>query len=222
VANNPVVYTDPGGEYLDVAIDLGFTAYSIYRLGHAVLTGGDVKGEAINLALDAGGILVPGAVGFGTAKRASQAALNSGEAAVSAKKVSEDTYSVYQGIDRTTGEVKYVGITKRNPNDRFSEHRRSKDGNRNSLEFDTINNAVNLSRNNARVIEQAIINNKGLSRNGGALVNKINSVSPAKQAAALSAASNATRAASDAIGRGDYAAAIRYLGQVSRSLNEFK
>ncbi len=225
VANNPIVYNDPGGEYLDVAIDLGFTAYSVYRLGHAVLTGGDVKGESINLALDAGGLLVPGVVGLGTVNRASQAALkveNAGGAVAVTKEAVDETYSVYQGFDRTTGEIKYVGITKRDPQIRFTEHKNSGDLNRSNLRYEKMPSAANLSRNDARVIEQAVINNKGLSKNGGPLVNRINSISPAKQVAALNSASNSARAASDAIAAGNYDAAYRYLGQVSNSLKNVR
>lgn len=222
VANNPIVYNDPGGEYLDVAIDLGFTAYSVYRLGHAVLTGGDVRGEAVNLALDAGGILVPGAVGLGTVNRASQAAMKvegGGNAVASVKKANDETYTVYQGFDKTTGEIKYVGITKRNPDNRFKEHKNSGDSDRNNLVYKPMKNATNLSRNDARVIEQAVINNKGLSKNGGQLVNRINSISPTKQAAALNSASNSARAAGAAIARNDYAAASKHLQKASNSLN---
>lgn len=218
VANNPIVYNDPGGEYLDVAIDLGFTAYSVYRLGHAVLTGGDVRGEAINLALDAGGLLIPGVVGAGTAKRAGQAALkveNAGNAVTDTKKAVDETYSVYLGVGKNGDE--YVGITKRNPNTRINEHK-SSNSRRADLEYNTMPGATNLSRNDARVIEQAVINNKGLSKNGGTLVNRINSISPAKQAEALSSASSAVQSAAKAIERGDYAAAVKYLQSASDSL----
>ncbi len=34
----------------------------------------------------------------------------------------EGDYTVYQSIDPDTGEVKYVGITKRDPDVRFNEH----------------------------------------------------------------------------------------------------
>lgn len=71
-ANNPLKYKDKNGEWLDVVVDVGFTLYSGYKLGEAILTGGDVKGEAINFALDAGGALIPGVVGAGTARRAIQ------------------------------------------------------------------------------------------------------------------------------------------------------
>ena len=84
-------------------------------------------------------------------------------------------YSVYRGIDHT-GAVKYVGITRRNPQDRFSEHARAYGTGKENLRYRTYNNTGTLSRTNARVYEQQQINQHGL----GNLYNRINSISPSK------------------------------------------
>ena len=66
-------------------------------------------------------------------------------------------YSVYKGIDEVTGKVKYVGITSREPHVRFEEHLRSKTS-RSSLLYETVTGAYGLSKTNARIWEQNLIN----------------------------------------------------------------
>ena len=86
-------------------------------------------------------------------------------------------YSVYQGLDPNTGEVKYVGITKRDPEVRWKEHQNS-DSPRAGLFYKKVDNATGLTKIQARIIEQQLINRYGLMKNGGQLYNKINSISP--------------------------------------------
>ena len=80
-------------------------------------------------------------------------------------------YSVYQGVDPVTGEVKYVGITKRDPQVRFNEHLRS-----NSPRADLIYEPIvgGLSKTNAHIWEQNLINQYELDN----LYNQINSIAP--------------------------------------------
>ena len=89
---------------------------------------------------------------------------------------SEKTYSGYYGYD-TDGNVRYVGITSRDPQLRFTEHLRS-GTNRSTLDFRAIK--LNMFKNeiNARIWEQTEINQFGLQKNGGQLFNKINSIAP--------------------------------------------
>ena len=82
-------------------------------------------------------------------------------------------YSVYQGVDPVTGEVKYVGITRRDPQVRFNEHLRSNSP-RAGLEYRVIIGASGLSKTNAHIWEQNLINQYGLSN----LYNQINSIAP--------------------------------------------
>lgn len=89
----------------------------------------------------------------------------------------QDTYSGYYGIDQETKEVHYVGITKRPPEVRFNEHLNS-GTNRASLTYVVDQNTGNLSKLNARIWEQNAINQFGLMKNGGALYNLRNEISP--------------------------------------------
>ena len=80
-------------------------------------------------------------------------------------------YSLYFGIDPVTNEIKYVGITGREPQIRFNEHLKSLSP-RADLDFQPI--IQGLSYQNARIYEQYFINTIGLEN----LYNKINSISP--------------------------------------------
>lgn len=83
-------------------------------------------------------------------------------------------YTVYRGIDPTTGEVKYVGITKRDPNVRWNEHYNS-NSERATLIYEKIEDG--LTKTQARIMEQNLINKYGIQKNGGQLYNRINSIS---------------------------------------------
>ena len=74
-------------------------------------------------------------------------------------------------MDPKTGEVKYVGITKRDPQVRFNEHLRS-----NSPRADLIYEPIvgGLSKTNAHIWEQNLINQYELDN----LYNQINSIAP--------------------------------------------
>lgn len=84
---------------------------------------------------------------------------------------SNGNYSVYTGIDPNTQEVKYVGITGRNPETRWSEHVAS-GTERSFLSYYRV--SMHHSKIGARIYEQLLINKYGL-RN---LYNKINSIAP--------------------------------------------
>jgi uncharacterized protein RhaS with RHS repeats len=78
--------------------------------------------------------------------------------------------SVYQSVNRATGEVDYVGIT----NDferRAAEQFASK-----GIRIDPIRGLDGLTREEARGVEQSLIERYGLGKNGGTLLNKINSI----------------------------------------------
>lgn len=90
----------------------------------------------------------------------------------------EGTNSVYVGRDEH-GNVRYVGITDRNPSDRFAEHLNS-GTNRSGLHYQTLDGTGHLSRTQARIIEQKLINAYGMKQYGGVLYNKVNSIRPGK------------------------------------------
>jgi len=96
---------------------------------------------------------------------------------VAAKGVTQGTNVVYQGVN-AAGKVKYVGITSRNPALRFGEHLNSIGTGKELLNYRVIDGATNLTRTQARVWEQGLINQYGLGKNGGQLLNRINSIAP--------------------------------------------
>jgi hypothetical protein len=83
-------------------------------------------------------------------------------------------YSVYQGFDADE-KVKYVGITERDPQVRFDEHLNS-GTERATLDYRPIESG--LSKMQARIMEQNLINQYGMQKNGGQLLNLRNSIAP--------------------------------------------
>ncbi len=88
------------------------------------------------------------------------------------------TNTVYVGMDENDV-VRYVGITQREPEIRFNEHFNSGTA-RSHLDYYTIDGTGQLSRIQARIIEQQLINKFGLIKYEGSLFNKINSISSKK------------------------------------------
>lgn len=76
---------------------------------------------------------------------------------------------VYRSVN-AAGKVDYVGITN-NLARRAAEHLNTK-----GIQIEKLMGG--LSRGDARAVEQALIEVHGLGRNGGTLVNRINSISP--------------------------------------------
>lgn len=89
----------------------------------------------------------------------------------------EGSHVVYQGLD-AAGNVKYVGITMRDPLVRFAEHLAAEGTGKELLSYYVVEGATGLSKLSARIWEQTLINQYGLIRNGGVLLNRINSIAP--------------------------------------------
>ena len=169
--NNPLIMVDETGEFVDIVLDVGFIGFSAYKFTEAIFTGGNIGGEAMNLALDVGGAFVPIATGIGSAKRASNisrmgnAAANTVESASRfnswLNKGEKNTY-VYYGV--RDGEKVYAGIS-RNLQKRALQH-----GDR----FEKLIPISNqpLTRNQARSVEQYLIDSNP------SFQNKINSINP--------------------------------------------
>ena len=51
---------------------------------------------------------------------------------------------------------------------------------RNTLEYRLVQRATSLTKNQARILEQQYINLYGLEKNGGRLLNQINSIAPSR------------------------------------------
>jgi RHS repeat-associated protein len=78
--------------------------------------------------------------------------------------------SVYRSVNPKTGEVQYVGITE-SYEARAAAHLREK-----GIRIEKIAKLENLSHDDARAVEQVMIEYYGLGKNGGTLLNKINSI----------------------------------------------
>jgi len=79
------------------------------------------------------------------------------------------TKSVYRSVEES-GNVEYIGITK-NLESRAAQHLRSK-----GIRIRAIPGVRNLSAADARAVEQVLIELHGLKKQGGTLINKINSI----------------------------------------------
>jgi len=118
-------------------------------------------------------------------------------------------YSVYLGTDDEST-LNYVGITKRAPEERFQEHQNAIGSGRETLNYST--EYSNLSEFDAHYVEQSYINEYGLQKNGGQLVNKINSISPQNLAGTMSVSTAAQL-------QSTLTALSAALGQLSATLN---
>ncbi len=85
----------------------------------------------------------------------------------------EKNIFVYKSTNRETGEVDYVGITN-NFERRASEHLREK-----GIRIRLVDNLPPLSRADAKAVEQTLIELHKLKKDGGTLINKINSIAKA-------------------------------------------
>ena len=85
-------------------MDVAFIAYDLYKVGEALVTGGNYKAEATYLASDVAGLALPGATGLGFAGR--MAAKGGGEFAHRAVKVGDlgldksSTKNIQDTLDR--------------------------------------------------------------------------------------------------------------------------
>jgi hypothetical protein len=71
----------------------------------------------------------------------------------------------------------YVGTTSKDAAIKFGEHINSGTA-KSLLDYRVIDGATNLTKAQARVWEQTIINELGLQSKGGQLLNEINSIAP--------------------------------------------
>ena len=153
----------PIGNRIPPKVRIGIIALSISLI--VVLAAPAVYGYVAggSVALTSEGLLVAGSNGLGTLA-ASQAAL--GTASIS---TAGGGITVYRAMD-AAGRVIYVGITN-------SIVRRGGEQLRNlGIRIQAIPGLKNLNRIQARGVEQALINLHGLEKNGGTLLNKINSI----------------------------------------------
>lgn len=88
-----------------------------------------------------------------------------------AASLTQNNVSVYQSIG-SDGSVQYIGITN-NIGRRAAQHMNQK-----GIVIEELPGLTDLSRADAKSVEQVLIEKYGLNKNGGSLSNKINSISP--------------------------------------------
>lgn len=91
------------------------------------------------------------------------------------KGISDRHFSVYEGYD-TNGSVRYVGMTGRDPQIRFTEHARAVGSGRDVLNYRVVKDG--LTKMDARFLEESKILQHGMMKDGGALLNKVHSIAP--------------------------------------------
>jgi RHS repeat-associated protein len=89
--------------------------------------------------------------------------------------VARGGYLVYVGVDYA-GVVRYVGITSQALAARVAQHMAAIGTGRELLAYRVVRGMEGLTKLEARIAEQARINLHGLQKNGGDLLNKINSI----------------------------------------------
>jgi RHS repeat-associated protein len=172
-ANNPISFTDRSGlvwgaDWLDNPI------FDPVIQGAADAVSGFAHFATFGIS-----DLVQGALGLSSSIDECSGAYAFGEAAgflaglLDGEAEEEAGYTVYRSLDEA-GEVQYVGITT-NLERRAAEHLADT-----GIEIEEINGLTGLSRGDARAVEQTLIDTYGLGKNGGSLLNKINSISPTR------------------------------------------
>jgi hypothetical protein len=85
------------------------------------------------------------------------------------------SYIGYHGYD-SSGVVRYVGITMRDAAERFGEHLAAKGTGKELLRYEAVEGAEGMTKLEARIWEQQQILKYKLGKEGGQLLNKINSI----------------------------------------------
>ncbi|RYE23876.1 MAG: hypothetical protein EOP51_09220 [Sphingobacteriales bacterium] len=94
-------------------------------------------------------------------------------AANAAQSTDVENFSVYTGVD-ADGTTQYVGISGREPEVRWVEHAKAVGTGKENLQYSVVPGSTNLSKIDARIMEQNFINKYGLDK----LLNKRNSIAP--------------------------------------------
>ncbi len=194
--NNPVMRVDHGGEFWDTVFDVVSLCFSVAD----VIQNPDDPWAWVGLAADVVSLVVPFATGGGlivdaithsdevvdlmkygddvveTVVAHSDEVLDTTNKTLkqikqASESLEKGTDYVYVARNQTTNIIEYVGIT--NDFDRRAAEWARK-GRKIEHYID------NVSRDSARILEQTVIETFGMKKNGGILLNKINSISPKK------------------------------------------
>lgn len=111
--NNPLVFRDPDGRFLDTIADIAFTAYDIGKLVYDEVQG-NTQNRAENLialGADVAGILVPFATGGGVAVRAGVRAGKAVDHGLDAAKALDKTGDAVKALDKAQDTIKTADRT---------------------------------------------------------------------------------------------------------------
>ena len=169
-------FWDKAKELGQLAITLGDGFVPGVTLANCALNGGcSYKTWAFAVGEVVGALTGVGVVAW--AAKAAYKAFKSGKAVDKIKEIFDNTLSYFKKGDTTVynstnsqGITDYLGITN-NLQRRAAEHFRDK-----GIMITPIPGMSKLSRNDARAVEQVLIEYHGLSKNGGTLMNRINSI----------------------------------------------
>lgn len=176
--NNPYRFKDPDGKVaIDILLDAALATYEVGKFAGAIgaymvsaftadellraesLAG--MRETGVDLGLSVAAVIIPGV----TAPMLREV-----------RSLATATHTVYEGLDKA-GVVRYVGRTSRDVLTRGAEHIASGAGKENLI-YQAVRGGKDLTLPAARVMEQQLINQYGLAKNGGQLLNRINSVAP--------------------------------------------
>jgi RHS repeat-associated protein len=177
---NPISLMDPFGLCAE-SDDPGIKAKNLFRGWYETIAGGIAAFQVTVLSFESPDMVQSLPILAKALGGVEEAAVAGEEAAVAAETTVPETGAisvaegggniVYRSVD-AAGNVNYVGITG-NLERRAAEQLAQK-----GIEIRAIPGLQNLSRADARAVEQVLIETHGLGKNGGTLLNKINSISP--------------------------------------------
>jgi len=102
VENNPLIYTDPTGEFLDTILDVGFIIYDVGVIINDNILGGTTEGLGTNLAAlggDVVGAAIPFATGGGAAVRGGVKLANKADSLVDSARTIDNGGDASRGTD---------------------------------------------------------------------------------------------------------------------------
>jgi RHS repeat-associated protein len=175
---NPIIYKDSNGRFIQViaAVCLAAIAapYALMLYGaiahsmDSVALGADLLGPAQGIS--AGAVEITGGSNPITGR--------SFESIAASTQAKENTSSsVYVGVDKCNA-IKYVGRTNQDPEARWAQHKSTINSGRDALDYYTFGPPGSYTEKQSTLLEQSLIVKYGMQKNGGQLINRINSVSP--------------------------------------------
>lgn len=112
--NNPIIYTDPTGGYIESALDIGFVAYDLNSLKGNLRDGNyyDAAIDGLALVGDSIGLATPGATGFGMGIRFVAHGGDAGKAFGGVKEVYQTANQAVNKNQKLGGEIQQVLLPK--------------------------------------------------------------------------------------------------------------